>query len=79
VPTAEVVADRPAVLHVHVKETGETKKSTDRAPAAQAVAHRLIVFLTDVAAEIGKTRGATPQVATAVAVRGRLVVITTAA
>jgi len=42
VPTAAVVADRPAVLRVHVEEAGGTKKSTDRAPTAKAVAYRLI-------------------------------------
>ena len=79
VPTAAVVADHPAALRVHVEEAGGTKKSTDRAPTAEAVAHQLIALLTDVAAAIGKTRGATPQVATAEAVGGRHVVLTTAA
>jgi len=79
VPTAAVVVDRPVVLRVHVEEEGWTKKSTDRAPTAGAVPHRLIALLKDVTAAIEKTRGATPQVATAVAVAGRRVVLTTAA
>jgi len=78
-PTAAVVADRPAVLRVHEEKAGGTKKSTDRAPTAEALAHRLFALLTDEAAAIGKTWGATPQVATAVAVGDRRVVLTTAA
>jgi len=79
VPPPAVVADRPAVLRVYVEEAGGSKKSTDRAPKAEAVAHRLSALLTDASAATGKTRGATPQVATAVAVGGRRVVLTTAA
>jgi len=73
------VADRPAVLRVHVEEAGGRKKSTDRAPTAEAVAYRLIASLTDAAEATGKNRGAPTTVATEVALGGRRVVLTTAA